>query len=130
MNIFFVLRLRGSDTVELVTAPLDRGDILPGVTRRSILELARGWGERDQQAQGSSSQGQGQDINSGSGSGGSSSNNSSSSGGVGGVSRVSERWVPMAELVEAAEEGRLLEAFGAGKDAGLDIHPLLSCPFS
>lgn len=43
MNIFFVLRnLDGS--LELTTAPLSRGDILPGVTRRSILELARGWG--------------------------------------------------------------------------------------
>ena len=30
---------------ELVTAPLDDGTILPGVTRDSILELARGWGE-------------------------------------------------------------------------------------
>lgn len=27
--------------MELVTAPLTRGDILPGVTRQSILELAR-----------------------------------------------------------------------------------------
>jgi len=30
---------------ELITAPLCRGDILPGVTRRSILELAHEWGE-------------------------------------------------------------------------------------
>ena len=95
MNIFFVLRHRGSDTVELVTAPLDRGDILPGVTRRSILELAKGWGE--QKPVGSSS----------------SSGNS--------ITRVSERWVPMAELVEAATEGRLLEAFGAGKSAELVV---------
>lgn len=29
---------------ELITAPLD-GTILPGVTRQSILELARDWGE-------------------------------------------------------------------------------------
>jgi len=40
MNIFFVLR-RADGGKELVTAPLTRGDILPGVTRRSILELAR-----------------------------------------------------------------------------------------
>ena len=31
---------------ELVTAPLD-GTILPGVTRDSILELTRSWGEFD-----------------------------------------------------------------------------------
>ena len=30
---------------ELITAPLGDGTILPGVTRDSILELARGWGE-------------------------------------------------------------------------------------
>jgi len=29
----------------LVTAPLHRGDILPGVTRQSILELTREWDE-------------------------------------------------------------------------------------
>ena len=87
--------------MELVTAPLDRGDILPGVTRRSILELARGWGDQKSTVVSSSS-------------------SSSSSSGAPVVTRVSERWVPMAELVEAAEEGRLLEAFGAGKGAGLD----------
>ena len=44
MNIFFALRPRGaapgSGEVELVTAPLDRGDILPGVTRRYLTHLA------------------------------------------------------------------------------------------
>jgi branched-chain amino acid aminotransferase len=40
MNIFFLLKNKDG-TTELTTAPLDRGDILPGVTRRSILELAR-----------------------------------------------------------------------------------------
>lgn len=59
---------------ELVTAPLCRGDILPGVTRRSILELAREWREF----------------------------------------KVSERFVTMPELVKAGQEGRLIEAFGAG----------------
>ena len=39
MNVFVVLRTT-SGQVELVTAPLS-GDILPGVTRRSILDLAR-----------------------------------------------------------------------------------------
>jgi branched-chain amino acid aminotransferase len=46
MNIFFVLK-KASGGIELVTAPLTRGDILPGITRQSILELAREW--KDQQ---------------------------------------------------------------------------------
>ena len=41
---FFVLWKRRDGVRELVTAPLD-GTILPGVTRASLLELARGWGE-------------------------------------------------------------------------------------
>ncbi len=32
---------------ELVTPPLDKGIILPGVTRRSVLELAESWGDFD-----------------------------------------------------------------------------------
>lgn len=39
MNVFFVLQ--NDDSVELVTPPLSRGDILPGVTRDSVLTLAR-----------------------------------------------------------------------------------------
>ena len=42
MNLFFVLKESGG-AAELVTPPLD-GTILPGVTRRSVLELARGGG--------------------------------------------------------------------------------------
>ena len=64
---------------ELITAPLDRGDILPGITRISILELARN--------------GRAGDID------------------------VSERDLPMAEVVEAAKDGRLMESFGAGTAA-------------
>ena len=45
MNVFFVFQMDNGKT-ELVTPPLDRGDILPGVTRDSILSLARkGWGD-------------------------------------------------------------------------------------
>jgi branched-chain amino acid aminotransferase len=40
MNVFFVFR-QDDGGMELVTPPLDRGDILPGVTRDSILHLAR-----------------------------------------------------------------------------------------
>ena len=44
MNVFFVFQM-DNGKLELVTPPLDRGDILPGVTRDSILHLARtGWG--------------------------------------------------------------------------------------
>lgn len=76
MNFFAVLK--GADGVkELVTPPLD-GTILPGVTRDSVLNLARerlkGW-------------------------------------------KVSERFTPMQELKDAAKEGRLIEAFGAGTAA-------------
>eukprot|EP00903_Cladosiphon_okamuranus_P020178 g18522.t1 len=42
MNIFFLLEKEGGGGVELVTSPLG-DDILDGVTRRSVLELARGW---------------------------------------------------------------------------------------
>jgi branched-chain amino acid aminotransferase len=41
MNVFFVLKGRNDHKFELVTPPLSRGDILPGVTRDSVLELAR-----------------------------------------------------------------------------------------
>lgn len=42
MNIFFVVDREDGGGLELLTAPLDRGDILPGVTRRSVVELAKG----------------------------------------------------------------------------------------
>jgi branched-chain amino acid aminotransferase len=42
MNIFFVLE-NDDGNQTLVTPPLDRGDILPGVTRDSILHLSRIW---------------------------------------------------------------------------------------
>lgn len=45
MNLFFVIKSEDGKTTELVTAPLEDGTILPGVTRRSILELARNKGE-------------------------------------------------------------------------------------
>jgi len=44
MNIFFAIE-KPEGGLELCTAPLSKGDILPGVTRRSILELARGMGD-------------------------------------------------------------------------------------
>lgn len=76
MNVFFFLEKKGGGK-ELVTPPLSRGDILPGVTRQSILDLCRQWGEFD----------------------------------------VSDRSITMPEIKEAAAEGRLVEAFGAGTAA-------------
>ena len=47
MNIFALFRQENSEKLELVTPPLESGLILPGVTRRSILELARDSNEFD-----------------------------------------------------------------------------------
>ena len=76
MNVF-VLWETPYGTRELVTAPLDYGDILPGVTRRSVIELARAEGAVE----------------------------------------VAERPFTMREVKRAADEGRLLEVFGAGTAA-------------
>lgn len=77
MNVFFFIINKETRRPELVTAPLTRGDILPGVTRASVLELCRSWGDFD----------------------------------------VSERYPTMPEIQEAADDNRLLEAFGAGTAA-------------
>lgn len=79
MNMFVALKNKETGQKELITAPLD-GTILEGVTRDSILALAKeklapeGWA-------------------------------------------VVERKYTMKELAEASEEGRLMEAFGAGTAA-------------
>lgn len=73
-NFFVVWRKEGK--LQLVTAPLDDKIILDGVTRRSVLQLAR---ER-----------------------------------LGGDLEIVERKYTMSEVEDAAEEGRLLEAFAAG----------------
>lgn len=39
MNIFFVLKKKDGSGVELVTAPLNRGDILPGEIRLKELSV-------------------------------------------------------------------------------------------
>lgn len=44
MNLF-VFRYSENGTKQLFTPSLDDGTILPGVTRQSILELAKSWGE-------------------------------------------------------------------------------------
>ena len=90
MNICFVFRSKDGSAVELVTAPLDRGDILPGVTRRSVLELAREWIEMKEDKKLTPN---------------------------GLPLKVAERWVTMGEIIEAKKEGRLLEVFGCGTAA-------------
>jgi len=79
MNMFVALKNKETGQNELITAPLD-GTILEGVTRDSVLSLAReklapeGW-------------------------------------------IISERKYTMQELSDAAKEGRMIEAFGAGTAA-------------
>ncbi|GAO16316.1 hypothetical protein UVI_02017030 [Ustilaginoidea virens] len=79
MNMFVVIKDKQTGQKELITAPLD-GTILEGVTRDSVLTLARerlvpeGW-------------------------------------------KVTERKYTMKELFEASQQGRLVEAFGAGTAA-------------
>jgi branched-chain amino acid aminotransferase len=80
MNIFFVIK-NAEGKSELITGPLTRGDILPGVTRRSILELARDWAANKPEYS---------DL------------------------VVTERFLSMKEVKLASDEGRLMEAFGAG----------------
>ena len=73
---FFVLWKTREGQLQLVTAPLGDGVILEGVTRQSVLDIAR---EK-----------------------------------LSGEVEVVERKYTMLEVQEAAEEGRLLEAFGCG----------------
>ncbi|XP_074603782.1 branched chain amino acid transaminase [Brevipalpus obovatus] len=73
MNIFaYLINEKGEK--ELVTPPLDQDIILPGITRKSVLELTRSWNEF----------------------------------------KVSERNLPMGEVLQALSEKRLLEIFGSG----------------
>mmetsp|Transcript_7052 Transcript_7052/g.11810 ORF Transcript_7052/g.11810 Transcript_7052/m.11810 type:complete len:418 (+) Transcript_7052:68-1321(+) len=91
MNIFFVLKKTTAEDspLELATAPLDRGDVLPGVTRDSILELCKTNADLREKLSGFSDT----------------------------PMEVNERWVSMPELVQAEKEGRLVESFGAGTAA-------------
>ncbi|KAG5303997.1 branched-chain amino acid aminotransferase [Histoplasma capsulatum G186AR] len=79
MNLFVALKNKETRQNELITAPLD-GTILEGVTRDSVLTLARerlgprGW-------------------------------------------TISERKLTMSEIAQAADEGRMIEVFGAGTAA-------------
>ena len=103
MNLFVALKAAHGAGVELVTPPLN-GMILPGVTRDSILALARAHADGSARLDA-----------------------------LPHSLRVSEREMPIAELVAAEKDGRLLEMFGAGTAAvvspvdrvgyrGTDIH--------
>lgn len=75
-NFFVILRCPETGRPQLLTAPLDDRLILDGITRRSLLQLAR---ER-----------------------------------LGAELDVVERRYGIAEVLQAAAEGRLLESFAAG----------------
>jgi len=76
MNMFLFWRNKKGEK-ELITAPLSDGTILPGVTRDSIIELAKQWNDF----------------------------------------KVTERTYTIHEVIEALNEGRVFEAFGAGTAA-------------
>lgn len=78
-----------TSAIELVTPPLN-GMILAGVTRDSILDLARGHVTGEMEVKGLPS---GEHL------------------------KVSEREINMGEILEASKEGRLMEIFGAGTAA-------------
>jgi branched-chain amino acid aminotransferase len=86
MNLFVVFR-QPDGTIELVTPPLD-GMILPGITRDSILSLARSHASGTIAIQGLTSK-----------------------------LVVNERNVTMPEVREAVQSGRLVEMFGSGTAA-------------
>lgn len=45
MNIFITIRHPDTNKIRLITPPLSDGLVLPGITRNSILELARQWND-------------------------------------------------------------------------------------
>ena len=84
MNLFVVFR-QEDGTLELVTPPLD-GMILPGVTRDSVLSLARSHAAGTLRIPNLTSR-----------------------------LVVSERGATMKEVCDAVQSGRLVEMFGAGE---------------
>ncbi|TDZ55002.1 Branched-chain-amino-acid aminotransferase [Colletotrichum trifolii] len=86
-NFFVVWRKKGAEGVELVTSSLDTGVILDGITRRSVLEIARERLAGDEVVE--------------------------SSTGLEALDVV-ERPFTMGEIEEAHVEGRLVEAFVTG----------------
>jgi branched-chain amino acid aminotransferase len=99
MNVFFLFEKSSSNDAdddgntkkryELVTPPLTNGDILPGVTRQSIIELISTWNN----------------------------NNNNTDDEEYDSLDVVERSLSMNEIKQSAIDGRLIEAFGAGTAA-------------
>ncbi|KAK5675962.1 hypothetical protein LTS10_011251 [Elasticomyces elasticus] len=81
-NFFVVVREKTSGRLQLITAPLEERMILEGVTRASVLDLAR---ERLSKSEDGAE-----------------------------ALEVSEKRFTMKEMIEAHDEGRLMEAFAAG----------------
>jgi branched-chain amino acid aminotransferase len=92
MNLFVVFK-QADGTLELVTPPLD-GMILPGVTRDSILSLARSHVAGTQRIPNLTPK-----------------------------LVISERGVTMKEVCDAAQSGRLVEMFGSGEDFSRFVLP-------
>ena len=97
MNLFVVFR-QGDGTLELVTPPLD-GMILPGVTRDSVLSLARSHAAGTLRIPNLATK-----------------------------LAVSERGVTMKEVSEAAQSGCLVEMFGSGEYPFVSLFFFLSTP--
>ncbi|TEA21624.1 Branched-chain-amino-acid aminotransferase [Colletotrichum sidae] len=85
-NFFVVWRKKGAEGVELVTSSLDTGVILDGITRRSVLEIARERLAGDEAFESTGLE----------------------------ALDVVERPFTMGEIEEAHAEGRLVEAFVTG----------------
>lgn len=85
-NFFVVWKMKGGEGVELVTSSLDTGVILDGITRRSVLEIAR-----ERLSEGCVCESTKLEA-----------------------VEVVERPFTMSEIVEAHTEGRLIEAFVSG----------------
>jgi branched-chain amino acid aminotransferase len=99
MNIFFAIKSKNDPKeVELITAPLTRHDVLPGVTRDTILALARGWGQGYAYGSECSIKMNKPDP-------------------ITQNIKVSERFLTMGELLQAKREDRLVEIFGCGTAA-------------
>ena len=88
-NFFIIWKSKDTGKLQLVTAPLGDKIILDGVTRRSILQLAR---ERLTEVVKSGLE----------------------------PLEVVERQFTMEDIVEAVEEGRIVEAFAAGTAVSVD----------
>ncbi|KAG1749684.1 aminotransferase [Suillus paluster] len=86
MNLFAVIKDKDGIS-ELITPPLD-GMILPGVTRDSVLALARNHVSGVKRLQG-----------------------------LPDIIKVSERPINMGEIIQSSKEGRLVELFGTGTAA-------------